>query len=99
MTEQLEFGTVPESTPLRLGFVIDFSKFLSRQKREKKVRLPEQEKGKRKKTGVDMLGAILTTTRDFFTPEMTSLERYGSPSGYNTVVSLWNPGASITTCR
>jgi hypothetical protein len=48
ITEQLEFGTVLESAPSRLGFVIDFSKFLSRKKKGKKVRFPEQEKGKKK---------------------------------------------------
>ena len=42
---------------------------------------------------------VLTTMSDFFTPKTTSLERYGSPSGYNAVESLWKPGASITTCR
>jgi hypothetical protein len=90
IVEQLELGTVLESTLSRLGFIVDVNEFLPR------IQLVETRRTERTRPGVY---CILTTTRDFFAPRTMSLERYGSPSGYNAVVSLWNPRASITTWR
>jgi hypothetical protein len=75
--KQLELGALLESTLSRFCLVVYLGKFLPSSKLNK---------NKQTKAGVAI---VLTTTRDFFTPLTTSLERYGSPSGYNAVMSLW----------
>ena len=89
--KQLKLGTLLESTLSRLCLIVDFGKLLPSSK---------SNKNKQKKAGV-------TTTRDFFTPLTTSLERPNhlhmmiyAPVYHKLITALYPEGDPYwTLCR
>ena len=100
ISEQLELGALLESTLPRLCLVIYFGEFLQRKPvSARKQKYKFDKRGSALAQRDDDATTLLTTTKDFFTPNTASLARMASPSGYSAVVSLWKPGALIIMCR